>query len=119
MAGKTIISVAYGLQVQEKDDPYIIACERGLDPEANNSASMAFGICPNRHMAFSSWIAIASMITTFDIRKAVDEDGKIIEPSHEYLSGLACKPLPFKCSIKPRSPQAEYLIRATVDAKYF
>ena len=40
-------------------------------------------------MAFASaWIAIASLIAVFDIKKAVDEDGETIEPSQEYLSSL-------------------------------
>ena len=54
-------------------------------------ACWGFGrrICPGRYMAFSAvWIAIASLLTVFDIKKAVDEDGNVIEPSHEYLSAL-------------------------------
>jgi hypothetical protein len=40
-------------------------------------------------MALSSiWITVASIIATFNIAKAVDEHGKVIEPSYEYLSGL-------------------------------
>ncbi|KAG5635545.1 hypothetical protein H0H81_010909 [Sphagnurus paluster] len=32
MAGETIISVTYGIEVQDKDDPYIIAAERAIGP---------------------------------------------------------------------------------------
>jgi hypothetical protein len=40
-------------------------------------------------MALSSiWITVASIVATFNIAKAVDEQGKVIEPSYEYLSGL-------------------------------
>lgn len=40
-------------------------------------------------MAFSQvWIAVASLLTVYDIKKAVDENGKTIEPSHEYTSAL-------------------------------
>jgi hypothetical protein len=40
-------------------------------------------------MAFSTiWIAIASLVATFDIAKAVDENGKLIEPSQEYVPAL-------------------------------
>ena len=40
-------------------------------------------------MAFSAvWIAVASLIAAFDIRKAVDEHGDVIEPSQEYMSAL-------------------------------
>ena len=40
-------------------------------------------------MAFSAvWITVASLVAVFDISKAVDEDGNVIEPSHEYESAL-------------------------------
>jgi len=40
-------------------------------------------------MAFSAiWIALASLLATFDIKKATDEDGNVIEPIHEYISAL-------------------------------
>ena len=40
-------------------------------------------------MAFSAvWIAVASLLATFDIEKAMDENGNVIEPTHEYLSAL-------------------------------
>ena len=40
-------------------------------------------------MAFSAiWIAIASLISVFDIEKATDENGNIIEPARKYWSAL-------------------------------
>ena len=40
-------------------------------------------------MAFAAtWIAVASLIAAFDIKKAVDKNGETIEPSQEYLSSL-------------------------------
>jgi hypothetical protein len=40
-------------------------------------------------VAFSAvWIAVASLIAAFDMTKAVDEHGQVIEPSQEYLSAL-------------------------------
>lgn len=46
-------------------------------------------ICPARYMAFSAvWIAIASMAAVFDITKAIDENGEVVEPSQEYETGL-------------------------------
>ena len=36
-------------------------------------------------MAFSAfWIAVASLLATFDLKKAVDEDGNEVELSHDY-----------------------------------
>ncbi|KAF8905213.1 cytochrome P450 [Gymnopilus junonius] len=88
-----------------------------FDPER---ACWGFGrrICPGRHMAFSAiWINVASMLAVFDIKKAVDEAGNVIEPSHEYLSGLVCLPKPYKCSITPRSKEAEELIRGYANSE--
>ena len=40
-------------------------------------------------MAFSAiWINIASMLTVFNIEKSVDGTGAVVEPKHEYVSGL-------------------------------
>lgn len=49
----------------------------------------SYRICPGRYMAFSSvWIAVASMVAAFDITKAVDDNGNVMEPCRDYLSGL-------------------------------
>jgi len=40
-------------------------------------------------MALSTvWIAVANLIAAFDIEKAKDENGNIIEPTYEYVSAL-------------------------------
>jgi len=86
-----------------------------LDPEM---VAFGFGrrVCPGRHLASSSvWITVASMLATFNIEKAVDEEGKIVEPSYEYFPGVISSPLPFRCSIAPRSRQAMDVIQATSD----
>jgi hypothetical protein len=88
-------------------------------------------------MAFSTiWMAVASLIAAFDITKAVDENGKVIEPSQELVSALVVyvydtkymdkiadssihsMPAPYKYSIKPRSQQAEAMIHATANLEY-
>ncbi|KAG6819405.1 hypothetical protein H0H93_012135 [Arthromyces matolae] len=94
-----------------------------LDPDAKDPMHAAFGfgrrICPGRFMAFSAiWITMASLIAVFDIEKERDSDGKVIEPSHEYISSLAYMPKPFKCSITPRSKQAQALIEASAQDEY-
>ncbi|KAF9459105.1 cytochrome P450 [Collybia nuda] len=88
-----------------------------INPAIRDPAHAAFGfgrrICPARYMATSAiWIAVALMVATFDITKAVDEDGNVIEPKNETRTGLACVPMPFECSITPRSENAKRLIRA-------
>ena len=45
--------------------------------------------CPGSHIARSTiWIAAASILATFDLSKSVDKDGRVIEPSREYLSTI-------------------------------
>ncbi|KAJ7483475.1 cytochrome P450 [Mycena latifolia] len=104
-------------------DPYTFNPERfllnGKPNPAVKSPDAAFGfgrrVCPGRHLATSSvWITVASILATFNITKAVGDDGNVIEPIHEYFPGLVMMPLPFKCSIKPRSEEAAELIQATV-----
>ncbi|KAJ7146918.1 hypothetical protein C8R44DRAFT_758489 [Mycena epipterygia] len=66
-------------------------------------------------MAMSSvWITVASILAVFDITKAVGDDGQIIEGSYQYSPDIISAPLPFKCPIKPRSPDAVALVGATV-----
>ncbi|KAF7359221.1 hypothetical protein MSAN_01264200 [Mycena sanguinolenta] len=105
-------------------DPYSFKPERYLLDGKPNPAvmdpDMVFGfgrrICPGRHMAMSSvWITIARILAAFDITKAVDEKGQVIEPTYEYFAGLVVQPLPFKCSIKPRSEKAAALIKASLE----
>ncbi|KAJ7347389.1 cytochrome P450 [Mycena albidolilacea] len=105
-------------------DPYAFKPERfllagKLNPAVKDPDCAAFGfgrrICPGRHMARSSvWIAVVSILATFNIDKAVDEAGHVIEPTFEYLTALVSAPLPFKCSITPRSNEAAKLIRGIV-----
>jgi len=94
-----------------------------INPAVRDPDHAVFGfgrrICPGRYMAFASaWIAVASLIAVFDMKKAVDENGETIEPTQEYLSSLVVLPVPFKCAIKPRSKQAEDLIHATANLEF-
>ncbi|KAI0362724.1 cytochrome P450 [Trametes cingulata] len=86
-----------------------------LNPAVRDPTSAAFGfgrrICPGRFMALDSmWIAIACVLSVFEIKKAVDEDGKEITPDGEYIRGFLCHPKPFPCVIKPRSKEHEQLL---------
>jgi cytochrome P450 len=82
------------------------------------TADVAFGygrrICPGRFMGRATdWIAIASILSAFDISPARDEHGREIIPEEIYQSGLAVQPKEFPCVIKPRSKEAEELVLAT------
>ncbi|KAF7368570.1 Cytochrome P450 [Mycena venus] len=124
-AGSLVVGNAWAILHDENvyPDPHAFEPERFLlDGKLNSTvknpeAAFGFGrrLCPGRHMALSSmWITVASILATFDISKAVGEDGRVIEPSYEYLSGLISTPLPFKCSFTPRSQEAVALIKAAV-----
>ncbi|KAJ7483546.1 cytochrome P450 [Mycena latifolia] len=104
-------------------DPHTFKPERflrdgKLNPSVRDPETAAFGfgrrICPGKNLAMSSlWITIASILSTLDIQKARDETGMEIEPLYDYFPGLIATPLPFECSITPRSRQAAEIIHAT------
>ncbi|KAJ4469274.1 cytochrome P450 [Lentinula aciculospora] len=86
-----------------------------LDTDIRDPRDVIFGIgrryCPGRYAAYDfAWIAIASLLTVFNIARSVDENDEPIEPTYEYTSTVISVPLPFKCDIKPRSGEAENLI---------
>ncbi|KAJ7211176.1 cytochrome P450 [Mycena pura] len=97
-AGSLVIGNTWAI-LHDKEvyaDPHTFNPERflldgKLDPAVRDPETAAFGfgrrICPARHMASASiWIAVASMLAAFDIKNAVDEDGKEVKPSFEYSS---------------------------------
>ncbi|KAJ7339879.1 cytochrome P450 [Mycena albidolilacea] len=84
----------------------------------NPDPVMGFGYgrraCPGQYVALDSvWIAVASILAVFHLTKAVEDDGKVIEPRCEYFSGLARIPLPFKASVRPRSKRCAEIVEAT------
>ncbi|KAJ2987769.1 hypothetical protein NUW54_g9327 [Trametes sanguinea] len=76
--------------------------EEGVDEttmKARDPRNYVFGFgrrrCPGAWMIDSSlWIAIASMLASFDISKAVDEFGKPIEPEVVYDNSVFTGPYP-------------------------
>lgn len=86
-------------------------------PAPMNPAEFTFGFgrraCPGRLLAETSmWLTIAQSLATFEIGKAMGEDGKEIEPSVEYADGFVSHPPPFGISVKARSVEIERLIRS-------
>ena len=48
-------------------------------------SSLSGRICPGRHIAHSTvTLAAASVLSTFDLLRKVDENGREIEPKREY-----------------------------------
>ncbi|KAF8877180.1 cytochrome P450 [Infundibulicybe gibba] len=105
----------------EYPDPFSFKPERflkngQLNPDVRDPATFAFGygrrVCPASHIGLSTlWIMAASILSTFDVSKAPDGKGGVIEPSQEYKPSLVCHPLPFKCAISPRSESTRALAK--------
>ncbi|TRM66193.1 cytochrome P450 [Schizophyllum amplum] len=125
--GTTIMPNVWGILHDENryPDPMAFKPERFEgktkgDMGQNEIPEAAFGfgrrICPGRFLAFETlWIFVASTLAVYDIRKAVDSNGHIIEPPLAYESTLISHPLPFACDIRPRSDATAALIRQTAD----
>lgn len=106
-------------------DPMTFNPWRFVDKKRNDTLGInpipeaAFGFgrrtCPGRWFAFDAmWMVVASVLSVYDISKAVDDTGCTIEIKVEYTPHLLSHPGPFKCQILPRSPQAKALIHQTV-----
>ncbi|TFK47616.1 cytochrome P450 [Heliocybe sulcata] len=129
--GAFLLSAAYGIRRELLQDEVVYGAEPGrfkperfLKPDGTISAlypNSAFGagrrICAGRHTADATlWIQTALTLAAFNVAKAKDEAGREIDVSDRYTDGLISHPLPFACSIAPRSPQAESLIREARDS---
>ncbi|KAJ6625069.1 cytochrome P450 [Mycena sp. CBHHK59/15] len=122
-AGTIIIANQWGISHDANifSDPFSFRPERFLNKEAPlpDPSAIAFGwgrrICPGRFLAENSlWLHVATMLACFDISPTVGPDGSKIIPPREYTSGMASRPLPFPCSITPRSDAAVELIKNSV-----
>ncbi|KAF8994703.1 cytochrome P450 [Cyathus striatus] len=74
-------------------DPEVFIPERFMKndevAEARLEVIWGYGrrVCPGRYLAFSTvWIALASILAVYDISKPIDENGNVIEPSHDFTS---------------------------------
>ncbi|KAI0041989.1 cytochrome P450 [Auriscalpium vulgare] len=104
-AGTTILGNVWAILHDEDvyTNPDVFMPERFLDPSTPDpEAAFGFGKrkCPGRFMATDTlFIAIASILATFDITPS----GGDPEFLDRYTSGIISYPLPFKCSLHPRS----------------
>jgi hypothetical protein len=49
---------------------------------------LIYRVCPGRHLAHSTiTLAVASVLSIFDLLRKVDENGREIEPKKKYKSG--------------------------------
>jgi len=99
-------------------DPKEFKPERflGAKPEFDpHELSFGFGrrICPGKELADASiYIAIAQVLSAFDIGKGKDASGNTIEPLYEYTPGVISHPKDFLCSVTPRSDKAAQLVKS-------
>ena len=64
-----------------------------LNPNVLDPATVIFGfgrrICPGRLMAYDTlWIAIVSILASFDVSSVVGADGKPIVPNAEFTESF-------------------------------
>ncbi|KAK0436965.1 cytochrome P450 [Desarmillaria tabescens] len=119
-AGATVIGNIWAILHDEKDypnplvfDPDRFMPQDGKEVQPEPTAVFGFGrrICPGRYLAVNTaWIVVASMVSTLSFSKAVDSEGRVIEPSNTYTSAFVSFPMPFKCMIKARSAAAQALL---------
>lgn len=58
-------------------------------PDPTQTFGYSRRVCPGRHFAQDMlWLAAANILAAFEIKKAVDLSGQIVEPSGEYTSGM-------------------------------
>ncbi|TFK69858.1 cytochrome P450 [Pluteus cervinus] len=123
--GTTIIGNSWAILQDETlfgADTHLFKPERFLneDGTALNPAipdpDMVFGygrrICPAQFMAYAALLVTgASLLHCYDICKARDEDGNVIEPDCVFTDGLLSAPSPFSCDFRVRSPQLKRVIQ--------
>jgi len=124
--GATIIANIWAMTRNEDKypNPDTFMPERFIDEHGNLNgddmmlaSSFGFGrrICPGRHMASATiWLSIVSILATFNIRKMKDARGNDIPLDGKYTDRTISYPLPFECSITPRSTTMKQLIQETV-----
>jgi cytochrome P450 len=70
-------------------------------------------VCPGVHVAEQSlFIIMVRVLWGFNISKSKGLDGKLIEPEQRMVPGFLTVPLPFECTIGPRSSHHEKMMRA-------
>lgn len=97
-------------------DPETFKPERFEEPYNEPPATqVTFGFgrrkCPGYVFADASlFLIMAQALTVFDIKPGVDEEGKEVQLTHGFQSGVIGKPTPFRVRLLPRSEAHERLI---------
>ena len=86
------------------------------DPHKRDHFTYGAGrrVCPGVHVAeHSIYINIVRVLWGFKIAKTKGVNGKLIEPTTKMVPGFLSVPLPFECTIQPRSAKHTQVIRDT------
>jgi len=114
--GSLVFANIWGITHDEKTypNPNAFQPERFLNtPTDSRATSFGYGrrICPGMNLAdLSIFISIAMTLSVFDLGQVKGE-----EPVFGYTNGTISHPRRFKCTITPRSPKAEQLIRSVAN----
>ena len=101
-------------------DPMVFKPERHIESPTHKAEpdprKFIFGygrrICPGRYVADNAlFITIAQSLAVLDITKVV-RDGQTVTPEVKFEPGAISHPVPFQCSITPKSKAHEALIHA-------
>ncbi|KAI1080805.1 cytochrome P450 [Whalleya microplaca] len=113
--GSTIIAPLWSIHLNEDDfpEPHEFKPERFLEsrnyPGTFGHSAFGWGrrVCPGMHLGSASVeLNIARILWAFDVGPAKDADGKDIDVDiFAFSDGFNSSPLPFPCSIQPRSPK--------------
>ncbi|KAJ6610073.1 cytochrome P450 [Mycena sp. CBHHK59/15] len=86
----------------------------GMNPIPDPAFGFGRRFCPGKFLAFDTlWIVVSSTLAVYNISKEIDEKGAVKEPVVEFTSQLLSHPMPFSCTITPRSAASRQLVVQT------
>ncbi|KZT75151.1 cytochrome P450 [Daedalea quercina L-15889] len=116
--GTTVLANIWAIAQDETlyPSPFTFDPERFLGPNPQfDPRKFIFGlgrrVCPGQHFAETPIsLNVASVLAVFNISKAVDEQGREIEPDVRFTSSTTSHVENFPCSITVRSPELLELV---------